>query len=354
MNCEGLHDDLVFMPQVANRARGDQQRGPQPSQNRGQDLDQPITPAPLPRRPAANPFAQQQNFDPRPAFQPTPQEFDPRPAASVFQQPAAQDPRFAATASFQQAQQQEFDPRPAAPNAFQQRVRPTFQEQQQQEQEQPATDFSSFQPTPLPQRPAEPQSAPVPAAPASSSSGGSFSNFPARDNPARGRTRLAIRPSAGAATASTPRGTSVARGGSSQSSAGRRPTPAPAQEQQQQAFQSFPATQQQPQAQPAPIRPAFEEVNLPSFTSFQPGQSSVPAGGAARFQPAAARPALTFQDQPQQQQQQFAPAQQEQQQQQLPKSALEIVDFNQLLQEFQGSRNGRPANSGFQQFPARF
>jgi hypothetical protein len=102
---------------------------------------------------------------------------------------------------------------------------------------------------------------------------------------------------------------------------------------------------------PAAQQPlAHEELSAaaPSFSSFPAAPASNPALAPAflSVQAPAARPALTFQDE------NFAAAAARPAAvvpplatpTTLPKSALEIVDFNQLLQEFQGSQQpGRSA-----------
>jgi len=160
-----------------------------------------------------------------------------------------------------------------------------------------------------------------------------FSNFPART-------------AAGEPRASAPRAAQAAPA----------PRPAPAAPRTQARNQNQARSQaRQPQASQGrqqvtnlqPIRPTFQndQVNLPQFTSFSQGQGSGLQGRApASAQPLRpapqlqSRPALTFQD--------SRPAVQPAQN--IPKSALEIVDFNQLVKEFQGSRSQGSRNA-FQQ-----
>merc|ERR1739848_557008 len=263
----------------------------------------------------------------------------------------------------------------------------------------PAAAQPAFRPTPKsadfrPTRPAPPPTVaavrklPEPRPSSESSRGGStseFSNFPARDNPSRTRSRPS-RPAAAPAPAAakpsqrfqavpanpepqmpavsvpeTPRqATNPARGRQrlnatpSRSQASQAPAqpqsfpaapqapafrpPPQQQQQQQQAFppqqqQAFPPQQQQPQAFPpqqnvfqsGSLRPAFEDVRPGSSGQSQASFNTFPAVNSASG-PGFNRPALTFQEPATND----VPAN-------LPKSALEIVDFNQLVQEFQGS-----------------
>jgi len=287
--------------QVVNRQRGDQpaarpaaQLQLLPSQNRGQDLDQPITPPPQPRRPLLQPSS----FDEAvlsDIFTPIPVRDFPQPAPSAPQPPP---PQFAAAV-------------PAAPREV---VRT-----------------------------------------ASAPSEG-FSNFPSRDpaiNPARGRTRLVVRPASGAvevANGAAP-AAQPARVPVRANLASARQTGGAGAARQLNAQRSGQAVFQQ---QPTRAESA-ETAAQPSFSSFPAAPSPAIAPAFLPAQAPAGRPALTFQDDsgrpaggavlPL-----ATPTT-------LPKSALEIVDFNQLLQEFQGSQQQRGRASQQQQqdsFPARF
>jgi len=304
---------------IVNRARGNggqqtalRSKPVQPNQNRGQDLDQPITPPPLPRRP-------EQTF--RPAAQ---QQF------SAF--PAAQ----------QQQPQPAFLPTPPAP-AF----RPTPAAPRPQTRPRPAQPLRAQSSRPGPATRARP-SASQPVQSSSSASSSNFANFPARGNPNRARSRPesaapprapapARAPTPARAPAAVPARPAPARAPAFPA----RPSAQDTGRQQPNIF-SRPATAPAPVAQ-QPIRPAFEDNSAPRFSSFQPVQ-----GGALPARPPPARPALTFADA-----QPAVPAN-------LPKSALEIVDFNQLVQEFQGSQGpqqpafGQPPRFSTDNFPVRY
>jgi len=301
---------------IVNRARGNggQQtavrgRPVQPNQNRGQDLDQPITPPPLPRRP-------EQGFRTQPQ-----QQFSAFPAAQ--QQP--------------QQPQQAFLPTPPAP-AF----RPTPAAPRAQARPRPAQPLRAQPSRPGPATRARP-SVPLPAQSSSSASSSNFANFPARGNPNRARSRPE--------SAAPPRASTPARAPTPARASAPAPAPArapalPARTPAQDAGRTQPNIFSRPAARAPvaqqPIRPAFEDNSAPRFSSFQPVQ-----GGALPARPPAARPALTFADA-----QPAVPAN-------LPKSALEIVDFNQLVQEFQGSQGpqpafGQPPRFSTDNFPVRY
>ena len=328
---------------IINRARGGQPpRGAQqpPNQNRGQTLDQPITPRPLPRRPepAFRPAQQQQQFSAFPSApaqqQQQQQQFSAFPSTPVQQQTQQQFPGFPTAAPAQpfiptraparQASRQP-TPRPAAnrPSA----ARPAVSRPVPSRQATPQP--SSFRPTPP--APAAPRPAPV----QSSSSGGdsgSFANFPARDNPNRGRGRPgSSTPSRSQSPARTP----VAAAPSAPLRAAPARSASPSR-----GSSASQASSRQPAFNPAPIRPAFEDpavASAPRFSSFQaqplpprPAQALQPRPATPQCQ--ASRPALTFADA-----RPAVPAAPVN----LPPSALDsLVDFNQLVQEFQGSRNG--------------
>merc|ERR1711953_95760 len=192
------------------------------------------------------------------------------------------------------------------------------QQQRQQQQPQQQTPSLSFEPTPLPQSRAQPPAPaplrsrgvapsrsriPAPQRQASSSSGAGFANFPARNSGGGGlsqntppRSRVAV-PSAPARSRIPPR-------------------EIPRQQQRQSQFQNF-----SPQKQTPNLKPAFAS------------RPAVPS-----------RPALTFQDPSSTPPATSPPSV-------IPKSALEVVDFNQLLQEFQG-RSLSGGNSQFSPEPA--
>jgi hypothetical protein len=291
--------------QVVNRQRGDQPAGRPaaqlqllPSQNRGQDLDQPITPPPQPRRPLLQPSS----FDEAvlsDIFTPIPVRDFPQPSPSAPQPPP---PQFAAAV-------------PAAPREV------------------------------------------VRTAAAPSSSEG-FSNFPSRDpasNPARGRTRLVVRPASGAVEVANgaAQAAQPARVPVRANLASARQTGGAGAARQLNAQRSGQTVFQQQQPTREESAPAAAQ---PSFSSFPAAPSPAIAPAFLPAQSPAGRPALTFQDDsgrpaggavlPL-----ATPTT-------LPKSALEIVDFNQLLQEFQGSQQqrGRATQQQQQQdsFPARF
>merc|ERR1711953_773224 len=197
---------------------------------------------------------------------------------------------------------------------------PRSQQQQRQQQQQPQqqTPSLSFEPTPLPQSRAQPPAPaplrsrgvapsrsriPAPQRQAPSSSGTGFANFPARNSGGGGlsqntppRSRVAV-PSAPARSRIPPR-------------------EIPRQQQRQSQFQNF-----SPQKQTPNLKPAFAS------------RPAVPS-----------RPALTFQDPSSTPPATSPPSV-------IPKSALEVVDFNQLLQEFQG-RSLSGGNSQFSPEPA--
>merc|ERR1711953_371556 len=192
------------------------------------------------------------------------------------------------------------------------------QQQQQRQQQQQQTPSLSFEPTPLPQSRAQPPAPaplrsrgvapsrsriPAPQRQAPSSSGTGFANFPARNSGGGGlsqntppRSRVAV-PSAPARSRIPPR-------------------EIPRQQQRQSQFQNF-----SPQKQTPNLKPAFAS------------RPAVPS-----------RPALTFQDPTSTPPATSPPSV-------IPKSALEVVDFNQLLQEFQG-RSLSGGNSQFSPEPA--
>merc|ERR1711892_506866 len=277
---------------VVNRARtsvSDQTRGQgsgrtQPAnQSRGQQLSQPITPAPLPRRIQASPARPV-----APAFQPTPIPARPAP---VRQEPA-QSPQRNLNANRSRGSSRGASP---ARNAQPTRTR----------EQSPIRNTAPSNPSP----------------PRSQSSSGGFANFPARGgNSAPSR-------------AAPPRQAPLRQAPSRQ---------APAV---QANFNAAPS-----RSQPIPFKQPEQPRNAaPSFQNFAPQQNIQPAF-ASRPAPPPSRPAITFQDPKPAQAQSFQarpaapPAN-------LPKSALGVVDFNQLLKEFQG----RPAvPSGRSSNPQRF
>merc|ERR1719370_973051 len=272
---------------VVNRARtspSDQSRGAgSNNQSRGQQLSQPITPAPLPRRAQA---AQSKPAAPAfqaaaPAFLPTPPPARPAPARPAPARPAP------VRQQQEQAPQRNFNTnrsrgssRGASPirNAAPTRSR----------------DQSPIR-NAAPSNPAPPRSQPSP--PRSQPSSLSFSNFPARDSSSIPSRKAPARTAA-------------------------RPAP-------------------EPQRTSAPAQPTFRQPEpprntVPTFQNFSPQQNIQPAF-VSRPAPPPSRPAITFQDpepapapQPTFQQRPAAPPAN------LPKSALEVEDFNQLLKEFQG------------------
>merc|ERR1712203_420350 len=289
--------------QIVNRARNNAQEQsgnrdrPNLNQNRGQQISQPITPAPLPRqsRPALGQSAQAQ----QPVRSNTFSSFQPSPPRQAAPSRQAAPPRQAAPA------------RRPAPASRQPAPQPAFQ---------PAP----FLPTP-PSQPASgvpknPGSSPLnPARGRGSSSRGGSSgrsrpapqaSRPSPALPSRPQASQAGRPSSSNGFSNFP-----ARGGggglSSQPAAPRSPP-----------RQSAPRLQERP----APALPP------PSFQNFahqqqQQGGNTQQSSFQSRPAPPPARPALTFQDTP------SSP---------LPPSALEVVDFNELL--------GVPGSGG-QQWP---
>ena len=340
---QGQNEDDRSRTTIVNRARtGQPSRGaPQPpTQNRGQTLNQPITPAPLPRRPEpafrpAPPQQQQKQFSAFPPQAPAPQQqqqFPGFPAAAPAQQ-------FIPTRAPQRQAQRQPAARPAVARPAPSRQAPARPAPSRQATPQP----SSFRPTP--QAPAAPRPAPVRSS-SSSSSSGSFANFPARENPNRGRSRPgSSSPSRSQASvpAAPSRQSAPLRASPSRSAAPSRGA----------SLVANSAPRRQP-AQPSPIRPAFEDPavqSAPRFTSFQAQPlPQRPAAPRAPQQPLrqTSRPALTFADATPAVPAAAAPAN-------LPASALEIVDFNQLVQEFQGSQRGqgRQLQQQQQSFPAQ-
>merc|ERR1711990_1155933 len=303
--------------QIVNRARNNanEQSGnrdrPNRNQNRGQQISQPITPAPLPRqnrpvagqssRPQAPPPARTNNFS---SFQPAP----PRQLAPSRQAAPAR---------------QSAPPRQPAP--------------------QPAFQPAAFLPTPPPSKPASgvpknPGSSPLNPARGRGSSGRGGSSSRARPAP------QASRPQASRPSAPVPSQPQAAQAGRPSSSTGFSNFPARGGggTSRQQVAPRAPPRQAAPPRQSAPRlqeRPA-PALPPPSFQNF--GQQ---ANTQSNFQtrPAAPppRPALTFQDTP------SSP---------LPPSALEVVDFNELLGVFQGQggSSGQGFSSGSSRgFPAQ-
>merc|ERR1712003_150708 len=118
---------------------------------------------------------------------------------------------------------------------------------------------------------------------------------------------------------------------------------------------AVPSRSRQPQRQPQ------QQQQQQQFANFSPQQNIQPAFAPQRAVPPPARPALTFQDPAPQQQQQQRPRATAAPPANLPKSALEVVDFNQLLQEFQGGRASQfpaqpavPAVFQSSNFPTRY
>merc|ERR1712212_531357 len=309
--------------QIVNRARNNanEQSGnrdrPNRNQNRGQQISQPITPAPLPRqnrpvagqssRPQAPPPARTNTFS---SFQPAP----PRQAAP---------PRQLAPSRQTAPARQSAPPRQPAP--------------------QPAFQPAAFLPTPPPSKPASgvpknPGSSPLNPARGRGSSGQGGSSSRARPAP------QASRPQASRPSAPVPSQPQAAQAGRLSSSTGFSNFPARGGggTSRQQVAPRAPPRQAAPPRQSAPRlqeRPA-PALPPPSFQNF--GQQ---ANAQSNFQtrPAAPppRPALTFQDTP------SSP---------LPPSALEVVDFNELLGVFQGQggSSGQGFSSGSSRgFPAQ-
>merc|ERR1719234_423906 len=302
--------------QIVNRARNNanEQSGnrdrPNLNQNRGQQISQPITPAPLPRqnRPVAGQSSLAQA--PPPARSNTFSSFQPSPPRQAAPPKQAAPPRQLAPSRQAAPVRQPAPPRQPAP--------------------QPAFQPAAFLPTPPPSKPASgapknPGSSPRNPARGRGSSSRGGSNSRARPAPQRAAPQ-ASRPSAPlpsrpqATQAGRPSSSSgfsnfPARGGGTSSQQAAAPRAPPR--------QAAPAPRQSAprlQERPAPALPP------PSFQNFgQQQQQQQQANTQSNFQtrPAAppARPALTFQDTP------SSP---------LPPSALEGVDFNELLGVFQG------------------
>jgi len=268
---------------VSDQSRGQGSARVQPAnQSRGQQLSQPITPAPLPRRvqasqarPAAPAF---QNA--APSFQPTPIPARPAP---VRQEPTQSPPRNL--------------------NANRSRSR--------------GSSSRNAQPTRTREQSPIRNAAPSnPSPPRSQSSSGGFANFPAR-------------------------------GGNSAPSRPSPPRQAPLRQAPPRAAPSRPAPAAPSRAQPIPFKQPEQPRNAaPSFQNFAPQQNIQPAF-ASRPAPPPSRPALTFQDPGPAPAQSFQPRPAAPPAN-LPKSALEVVDFNQLLKEFQG-RTPAPSSN-----PQRF
>jgi len=254
------------------------------NQSRGQQLSQPITPAPLPRRvqssqarPAAPAFQAAV-----PAFQPTPIPARPAPV----RQEATQSPQRNLNAN-----------RSRSRGSSSRNTQPSRTREQS------------------PIRIAAPAN---PSPPRSQSSSGGFANFPAR-------------------------------GGNSAPSRPSPPRQAPSRQAPSRAAPSrqAPAAPSSSRAQPIPFKQPEQPRNtVPSFQNFAPQQNIQPAF-SSRPAPPPSRPAITFQDPnpAAAQQRPLAPPAN------LPKSALEVVDFNQLLKEFQG-RTATPSRSSSN--PQRF
>jgi len=307
---------------VVNRARtsaSDQTRGAGTSnQSRGQQLSQPITPAPLPRRVQASPArpAAPAFQAAAPAFQPTP--IPARPA------PVRQEP--------EQTPQRNFNAnRSRSRGSSRGASSPSRSAQPTRTRDQsPIRIAAPSKPSPQRSQPSAPRSQPSP--PRSQSSLGGFANFPARDDNSA--------PSRQAPQRQAP-----------QRQAPQRQAPqrqAPQRQAPVRQTKSRPAPE--PQRNSAPQQPSFRQPEqprntVPSFQNFAPQQNIQPAF-ASRPAPPPSRPAITFQDP------NPAPAQSFQQgpapPANLPKSALEVVDFNQLLKEFQG-RPSQPRSN-----PQRF
>merc|ERR1712212_248993 len=303
--------------QIVNRARNNanEQSGnrdrPNRNQNRGQQISQPITPAPLPRqnRPVAGQSSRPQA--PSPARTNTFSSFQPAP------------PRQLAPSRQAAPARQSAPPRQPAP--------------------QPAFQPAAFLPTPPPSKPASgvpknPGSSPLNPARGRGSSGRGGSSSRARPAP------QASRPQASRPSAPVPSQPQAAQAGRLSSSTGFSNFPARGGggTSRQQVAPRAPPRQAAPPHQSAPRlqeRPA-PALPPPSFQNF--GQQ---ANTQSNFQtrPAAPppRPALTFQDTP------SSP---------LPPSALEVVDFNELLGVFQGQggSSGQGFSSGSSRgFPAQ-
>jgi len=329
-NCTDCNYDYDYLTEeeesrrtVVNRARtspSDQSRGAGSSnQSRGQQLSQPITPAPLPRRvqasqvrPAAPAFQAA-----APAFEPTPIPARPAPVrpAPVRPAPARNAPARPAPARPAPARPAPARPAPARPAPVRQQPEQTpqrnFNANRSRGSSRGASPVRNVAPSrnrdPSPIRNAAPSnSAPSraqPSPPRSQPASSGFANFPARD------------------TNSAP-----AR------KAPQRPAARPAPEQQRNSAPSKPTFRQ----------PEPPSNTVPSFQNFAPQQNIQPAF-ASRPAPPPSRPAITFQDPAP------APAQAFQQRPaappaNLPKSALEVVDFNQLLKEFQGRPTQQRSN----------
>ena len=280
---------------VVNRARNNNNQQSPASQrvnnhqNRGQQISQPITPAPLPRQQTPAPQSQRA----RPAFQQ--QGFQQQTFQSA-QQPAPQS-------AFQPAPQSAFQPAPQA--AF--RPAPT-----------PAPKQEAFLPTPPPPK--------NPGSSLSNPSRGRQGGRGRQGNPRPDAARpAAARPSPPVAT--DPRPSAPRSSGSGGFSNFPARTGAPSRQEAPQAFRQAPQASPQASRQ-APQRQLQQRqepaLPPPSFNNFRPSgqQTSV---FAARQPAPPARPALTFQD--------SSSAT-------LPPSALEVVDFNQLLGVFQGQASG--------------
>merc|ERR1711953_1320246 len=286
--------------QIVNRARNNanEQSGnrdrPNRNQNRGQQISQPITPAPLPRqiRPVAGQSSRPQ--PPPPARSNTFSSFQPSP------------PRQAAPPRQLAPSRQAAPSRKPAP--------------------QPAFQPAPFLPTPPPSKPSSgapknPGSSPRnPARGRGSSSRGGLSSR-ARPAPQASRPSppLPSRPQAvqaGGLSSTNGFSNFPARGGGGTSN--------------QQVASRTPLRQSAPRLQerPAPALPP------PSFQNFGTQQANTQSNFQTRPAAPPARPALTFQDTP------SSP---------LPPSALEVVDFNELLGVFQGqggSSSGQRFSSG--------
>ena len=278
---------------VLNRPRGDLEQQPRvqqaPSQNRGQDLNQPITDPPLPRRPASEPgFSQSFNaFPAAPAFQPSRPEQETFSRGSIRLSPVSR-------------------PDPEIPQA------------------RPASEIPQARPAPIVSEPEE-------------SENSEFSNFPARNNPARARSnsKPAPRSQIKEQTQGFSRPSSIPREQVS------RVTPQPQDDRQINIFR------QPAQIQQEPILPAFSTPsNFNSFPQVQAGSNlpSRPSTGS-RFSPVAQE---VRQEVPELRQR--VPDVRQEIPEVLPKSALEIVDFNQLVQQFQGARSGQQQQQQQPQF----
>ena len=268
---------------VLNRSRGDLEQQPRvqqaPSQNRGQDLNQPITDPPLPRRPASEPgFSQSFSaFPAAPAFQPRRPEQETFSRGSIRLSPVSR-------------------PEPEIPQA---------------------------RPAPAVSQPEE-------------SENSDFSSFPARNNPARARSnsRPAPRSQIQEQTQGFSRPSSIPREQVSRVSP------------QSQDDRQINIFRQPAQVQQEPILPAFSTPsNFNSFPQVQAGSNlpSRPSTGL-RSSPVAQQ---VRQEVPEVRQRN--PDERQGIPEALPKSALEIVDFNQLVQQFQGARSGQQQQQQQQQ-----